>query len=179
MLTGLYLDVWAHRTLGVVETFFTVWHAMFYSGFFATGAWLAGSIMRLTRHAGARKLIIPFGYNTAVIGFAVFGAGGVFDWLWHTIRGIEQNLTALMSPPHLTLMVGGVLILSAPFRAAWLSLEDRTPSHNTFAAPGPESDIPSRRFGTVPTSPERRAARLIRSTSSSTRRISKPRSSRT
>jgi hypothetical protein len=133
MLTGLYLDVWAHRTLGVVETFFTVWHAMFYSGFLATGAWLAGSIMRLTRHAGGRKLIIPLGYDTAVIGFAVFGAGGVFDWLWHTIRGIEQSLTALMSPPHLTIMVGGVLILSAPFRAAWLSSENRTPSRRTFA----------------------------------------------
>jgi hypothetical protein len=133
MITGLYLDVWAHRNLGIVETFFTVWHAAFYSGFMATGLWLVVNIMRLTRQAGERRLIIPIGYDTAVIGFAVLGAGGFFDLVWHTIRGIEQSLEALMSPPHLTLMVGGALILSAPFRAAWLSSNDRTPSYRAFS----------------------------------------------
>ena len=30
---GLYLDGWAHNNIGGLESFFTPWHAVFYSGF--------------------------------------------------------------------------------------------------------------------------------------------------
>jgi hypothetical protein len=30
---GLFLDAWAHNNLPGLETFFTPWHAVFYSGF--------------------------------------------------------------------------------------------------------------------------------------------------
>ena len=39
---GLFLDAYAHATTPTLETFFTPWHAVFYSGFAATGAWGAG-----------------------------------------------------------------------------------------------------------------------------------------
>ncbi|WP_164744347.1 hypothetical protein [Paenibacillus xylaniclasticus] len=38
---------------------------------------------------------------------------------WHTAFGIETDTAALLSPPHLTLLIGGVLIPSSPFRAVW------------------------------------------------------------
>jgi hypothetical protein len=132
MTVGLYVDGWAHRNLNTIDTFFTPWHAMFYSGFVAVGAWLAACTVRLSRAPRAVGVVAPAGYEVAVAGFVVFGAGGIFDWLWHTVRGIEQDLTAVMSAPHLVLMTGGMLILSAPFRAAWLSSDDREPSYPAF-----------------------------------------------
>lgn len=50
---------------------------------------------------------------------SVFGLGGVLDLLWHTAFGVEQGIDALLSPSHLTLFVGGMLLLTAPVRGAW------------------------------------------------------------
>src|SRR6266536_4204640 len=33
LIGGLFLDGWAHNTRPQLETFFTPWHAVFYSGF--------------------------------------------------------------------------------------------------------------------------------------------------
>lgn len=132
MTVGLYVDGWSHRNLDSIDTFFTPWHAMFYSGFLATALWMAACIIRLSRRTRGAGLVVPVGYDKAVVGFAVFGAGGIADLLWHTFRGIEQSLTAVMSAPHLILMTGGMLILSAPFRAAWLSADDGAPSYRAF-----------------------------------------------
>jgi hypothetical protein len=38
---------------------------------------------------------------------------------WHTVFGVEEDLEALLSPTHLLLMVGGLLLTTAPLRAAW------------------------------------------------------------
>ncbi|TMC31860.1 MAG: hypothetical protein E6J32_02095 [Chloroflexi bacterium] len=35
LMSGAYLDAWAHRHLARLETFFTPWHAVLYSGMFA------------------------------------------------------------------------------------------------------------------------------------------------
>lgn len=45
------------------------------------------------------------------------GAGGVADLLWHETLGIEVAVDALVSPPHLMLGAGGLLILTSPLRA--------------------------------------------------------------
>jgi hypothetical protein len=42
---------------------------------------------------------------------------------WHLTFGIEKDLEALLSPAHLVLAVGGVLILGGPMRAAWRRAE--------------------------------------------------------
>jgi hypothetical protein len=41
---GLFLDAWAHNNVPNLETFFTPWHAVFYSGFMATAAWLIWTV---------------------------------------------------------------------------------------------------------------------------------------
>lgn len=35
---GLFFDAWAHNNEAHLETFFTPWHAVYYSGFAATAA---------------------------------------------------------------------------------------------------------------------------------------------
>lgn len=121
---GLMLDAWAHNNLVDLETFFTPWHGVFYSGFVATAGWIAWTSREALRDGMAA---IPAGYRPAafaVVGFAFAGSG---DALWHTIFGIEQDIKILFSPTHLALAVTMLVIVTTPLRAAWAdrSLPDR------------------------------------------------------
>jgi hypothetical protein len=124
LIAGLGLDGWAHNQLeGRLESFFTPWHGVFYSGFAATALWVLWLVQ--TRRADHRTWTkaVPRGYGLGVVGVAVFAVGGVGDLLWHQAFGIETGIAALLSPTHLLLFTGIALILLAPFRAAWSSPE--------------------------------------------------------
>jgi hypothetical protein len=56
-------------------------------------------------------------YRGAALGLAVFGVGGLVDLAWHQIFGIEIAVDALVSPSHLPLGTGGLLILTSGLRA--------------------------------------------------------------
>jgi hypothetical protein len=115
---GLYLDGWAHNTIPSLETFFTPWHGVLYSGFFACVAVLGWAIGR-NRAAGLSWWpAIPGGYELSAIGALVFVAAGLGDMLWHIAFGIEANVDALLSPTHLLLLFGGTLFISGPIRAS-------------------------------------------------------------
>ena len=113
MLTGLFVDGWAHRT-NKPETFFTPWHGILYSGFAATAVWLLVVIRRGQRPGESVRSAIPVGYGLRVIGVGLFGFGALFDFAWHEIVGIEVDLEALMSPSHLTLLAGGLCMACGP-----------------------------------------------------------------
>jgi hypothetical protein len=117
---GAYLDVWAHVHRPELETFFTPWHAVLYSGFLAVAVATAAPLLR--RNDGAASSwtsALPAGYDWSLIGVLVFLLGGVLDMLWHVVFGIEADVEALLSPSHLVLAVGSTLILTGPLRAAW------------------------------------------------------------
>ncbi|GAC1452915.1 MAG: hypothetical protein PVSMB4_13540 [Ktedonobacterales bacterium] len=117
-LLGAYLDAWAHNHIRL-ETFFTPWHAVLYSGFLAVAVTLAGVL--LINHArGARwRNALPAGYELSLLGVLILGVGGAGDLLWHLAFGIEQNIDAALSPTHLLLALGIGLVVSGPLRAAW------------------------------------------------------------
>ena len=119
LLLGLFVDGYAHDHLlvGQRESFFTSWHALFYSGYLATVAWLAVLSRRHAATTRHKRIPLPAGYEAAGVGLAVFAIGGVGDAIWHTIFGFERSNEALVSPTHLLLFIGLVLIVSAPFRA--------------------------------------------------------------
>ncbi len=120
---GLFIDGWAHNHGRVDESFFTPWHAVFYSGFLLIALALLRQ-MALNRRGGHRGLqAIPAGYSGAALGVLIFAGGGAGDLIWHTLFGIEENTEALLSPTHMLLVIGMVLICSGPFRAAWLRRE--------------------------------------------------------
>jgi hypothetical protein len=119
LMIGLFVDGWAHNNLDQLETFLTPWHALFYSGFTATALWIASLVARQRSAGRTWREAIPRGYEAAVVGVIVFGIGGVGDWLWHTIFGIEVSIDALLSPTHLVLLTGMLLIFSGPLRSAW------------------------------------------------------------
>jgi hypothetical protein len=124
LIGGIGLDGWAHSQLeGRLESFFTPWHAVFYSGFAATALWVLFMVQTRRAEHATWTQAVPRGYGLGVVGVAVFAVGGVGDLLWHQVFGIETGIAALLSPTHLLLFTGVALILLAPFRAAWSSPE--------------------------------------------------------
>jgi hypothetical protein len=117
-LIGLLVDAYFHSTDPGLETFWTPWHALFYSGFTATAIWLVWITAKRSRPGGHALEWAPAGYAPALAGIGVFAIGGMGDAVWHSIFGVETSLDALLSPTHLLLFVGLLLIVSAPLRAA-------------------------------------------------------------
>ena len=109
LIGGLFLDGWAHNTRPQLETFFTPWHAVFYSGFISVALWICWSVWRRSR--------VPAGYGPALLGVAIFLLSGVGDMIWHLAFGIERDIAALLSPTHLGLFTGAFLIVTAPLRS--------------------------------------------------------------
>jgi hypothetical protein len=122
-LGGLYLDGWAHNHGKVDNSFFTVWHAFFYSGFALVALLLLGTMVVNRIQGAPRGLawqgVLPRGYHLSVVGVLIFAAGGVGDLLWHELFGIEEDFEALLSPTHLLLGLGVGLVVTGPLRAAW------------------------------------------------------------
>jgi hypothetical protein len=105
---GFLLDTWAHGH-EPVETFFTPYHAVAYSGIFAGAAVLA--------MYGARRAIPPI-YRVPMLGIPLFILFGLGDLAWHALLGIEEGVDAVLSPTHLGLGIGILLIASAPILSA-------------------------------------------------------------
>ena len=106
VVLGVFVDGWAHFNRPGLETFFTPWHALLYSGAGALFGWLLLPTRAVTHRdrlwAGAAA--------------AIFTVGGLGDLLWHQAFGVEAGLSALVSPTHLLLLLGGLIGLTAPLR---------------------------------------------------------------
>lgn len=116
---GGYLDGWAHLHIPELETFFTPWHAVLYSGFLAVAALTAGALIRNHARGYPWRLALPDGYGLTLLGVVIFAGGGAGDMLWHALFGIEVDVEALLSPSHLVLALGAALIHTGPLRSAW------------------------------------------------------------
>jgi hypothetical protein len=117
---GLFLDGWAHNHLdSALETFFTPWHGVFYTGFGAVACSLLIFTWLNYRAGMCWREAIPAHYEYAMLGAALFTAGGLVDMIWHVTLGVEADLEALLSPPHLLLGIGLVLMTSGPARSWW------------------------------------------------------------
>jgi hypothetical protein len=119
LVGGGFLDSWAHNHVAKLETFFTPWHGVLYSGFAACAVVLGVRWLR--------DRSLPDGYRLSLLGCAFFAVGGVADMLWHTIFGIERQISAVLSPSHLWLIVSGGLIITGTVRAARAGADRRAP----------------------------------------------------
>lgn len=123
LLAGVYIDGWAHNHFNIIDTFFTPWHAVLYSGFLSIVIFLGVTLARNVRKGYLWWAAVPPGYGFSLVGIVVFGIGGIGDFFWHTLFGFDVELATLLSPTHLMLAAGGLLIVSGPLRAAWLRAE--------------------------------------------------------
>lgn len=130
---GLFLDGWAHNHLdSALETFFTPWHAVFYTGYLMTAValflWTAGRRSKMGSFIDA----VPVGHGLSIVGALLFMVGGMGDMLWHVVFGVEADIDALLSPTHLLLAVSMTLMLSGGMRHFWAT---RKPNEaRTFGA---------------------------------------------
>ena len=122
LIGGAFVDGWAHTHGKVDTTFFTSWHAAFYTGFLALAGALVEALVHQRARRGTWQQALPPGYNLSLLGALIFGCGGVGDVLWHTFFGIEKDVEALFSPTHIMLAGGAWLMVGGPFRAAWQRL---------------------------------------------------------
>lgn len=126
-VTGAYLDAWAHNNVPKLETFFTPWHAVLYSG-----AAVVFGFMTLTQVRNNAKgyhvfRSMPEGYGLTLAGLIGFAVGGVGDMLWHTAFGIEKDVEAAISPTHLLLVIAGLFVVTGPLRAGWRRARKNAP----------------------------------------------------
>jgi hypothetical protein len=75
LLVGLVVDGWAHNNLQALESFFTPWHALFYSGVAATAVWVLAVVGVVVFAVGRPRL--PAVPTRTGLGGACHRAGGV------------------------------------------------------------------------------------------------------
>lgn len=116
LVTGLQLDAYAHATTPELETFWTPWHAVLYSGIAVSGftlLWLLRK--RLPAIPTYRSLVaLPNALRIPMLGMAFLLVGGGVDTLWHNIFGIEQGLEIFVSPSHEAIILGMCLFAMGP-----------------------------------------------------------------
>jgi hypothetical protein len=128
LVSGAFVDGWAHTHGKVDATFFTPWHAVFYTGFVAAAGYLGVHALRNLVRGYPWQALLPSGYGLSLFGALLFWLGGVGDLLWHSLFGLEKDVEALLSPTHLLLACGVWCIASGPFRAAWQRAEASAPA---------------------------------------------------
>ncbi len=62
---------------------------------------------------------MPAGYGLSLVGTAIFIAGGLGEVFRYTLFDIEIGVETLFSPSHLVMMLGSILMITGPLRAAW------------------------------------------------------------
>lgn len=118
LVAGIYADAWAHNHFRL-DNFFTPWHSILYSGLLVVTVFLVGTFIRNRMRGHPTRLAMPAGYELSLLGAILFLFAGIGDLIWHTLFGIERNLSAALSPTHIAILISSVLIVAGPFRAAW------------------------------------------------------------
>ena len=130
MVIGLFLDGWAHDNQKP-ESFFTLWHGVLYSGFTVAALFAFDRAVRARTPGTSLRSSLPPGHGLTLVALGVFAASAIADLAWHELFGVEVGIEALLSPTHLALMAAGLVALSAPARALWIS-DESSPSLRSF-----------------------------------------------
>jgi hypothetical protein len=128
LIIGVFADGWAHLNLSTIDSFFTPWHAVLYSGFLASAAEVAWLTLRNVRRGAPVGEAIPEGYRLGAVGVGIFTVGGVSDMMWHLAFGVEAGIEALLSPTHLLLLTGAFLLITSAARSTWRRGEESAAS---------------------------------------------------
>lgn len=111
---GLVGDIARHVSLEATldgDAFFAGWHLVLYGGVTA-GAGVLG-VLAYVHGPSAPGRLLP----AATAGVAALTVGGGTDLVWHEAYGIEAAFQALVSPPHLIIFAGLVMLMVAPVAA--------------------------------------------------------------
>ncbi|MGW4941801.1 hypothetical protein ACWEOZ_09455 [Actinoplanes sp. NPDC004185] len=116
LVSGLQLDAYAHATTPELETFWTPWHGVLYSGIAVSGltlVWLMRPRLPVIP-TYSTVLALPNALRIPLAGMALLLVGGGVDTLWHNVFGIEQGLEIFVSPSHEFIILGMALVAAGP-----------------------------------------------------------------
>ncbi|MEO6913855.1 MAG: hypothetical protein ABI182_07540 [Candidatus Baltobacteraceae bacterium] len=117
LVGGLSIDAWSHGHVSV-ESFFTPYHATFYSAIVAAFVILGYTLVRNHRAGYSWRDAVPAAYRFTLAGVILFFFAGIGDMCWHIFLGVEEGIDSLLSPTHQTLGFAILLIASGPVRSA-------------------------------------------------------------
>lgn len=123
LVSGLFIDGWAHNHGRVDDSFFTPYHLVMYSSYALFGIVLLGLHRKNINRGYTFMKAFPQGYMVSLVGVFIFGAGGLADLFWHTAFGIEEGIEALYSPSHLILGIGYSVVIAGVIQSAWVRHE--------------------------------------------------------
>ena len=118
-LVGALTDANAHINDPQLETFFTPWHALLYSGVVVVGLCIGYVAWRNHQRGYAWTRAVPPGYGLTLVGVGVLGVAGIGDLIWHSLYGIERDIPAITSPTHMLIILGILLVVAGPLRSAY------------------------------------------------------------
>ena len=84
-LVGALTDANAHINDPQLETFFTPWHALLYSGVLAVGLCIGYVAWRNHQRGYAWTRAVPPGYGLTLVGVGILGVAGIGDLIWHSL----------------------------------------------------------------------------------------------
>lgn len=113
---GFFLDAWAHGHVPM-ESFFTPYHAVFYSGMLALALVVLAYALQYRARGYDWANAVPRCYRLALVGIPMFILAGLGDMLWHRFLGIEEGVDALLSPTHQILGLSVFFLASGPIRS--------------------------------------------------------------
>lgn len=111
---GLFGDIARHVSIGIAnveQDFLSGWHLVLYGG--VAGVALVLGVFAIAHGPRAPIVLLP----GASGGLAALTLGGIVDAIWHELFGVEASFQALVSPPHLVIFAGLVLLVVAPVAA--------------------------------------------------------------
>jgi Tol biopolymer transport system component len=124
---GLVFVVWAD-TQGLASDFFaTPYHIPFYLGLLALAIYCVASVLRARRRGLSWRSALPRGYGGLAMGLLAVAAGFILDLGWREGVGIAPNVETGLAPSRIVIVLGLLLIASAPLRAALVLGGDRVP----------------------------------------------------
>ncbi|HZU71065.1 MAG TPA: hypothetical protein VFA09_27565 [Ktedonobacteraceae bacterium] len=68
LMVGISLDGWVHNHIPALETFFTPWHGVLYSGYLAIAVFLLVALARKHRRGSSWQQALPAGYGLSLFG---------------------------------------------------------------------------------------------------------------
>jgi hypothetical protein len=130
-ITALFFDGRNHNNKTGQESFFSIAHSVLYTGMTVFALYVAKVIVSYQPRRGFDLKAIPVGYGVSIIGLCILGVAGPSDLIWHSVYGFEINIEAIVSPPHLALFLGGLLVSSTGIRSMWAK-RDIAPSMRRY-----------------------------------------------
>jgi hypothetical protein len=96
--------------------------------------WLLYVIRSHQKPGVSWRTTMPVGYGFRAAGVGIFGVGAIADLIWHSVFGIEVSIEALLSPSHLLLLSGGLLMAIGPIVS---TLARESEQRSTWSSMGP------------------------------------------